>query len=400
MNSALPRPSSAIFFAVSTLLALGGCTVYEPTPRREVVYVAQAPTVEVERSNGVYIESVNDFETPLNPYGEWVVVESYGRCWRPSRVGAEWRPYSNGQWVHSDAGWCWQSEEPWGWATYHYGRWDFHGSLGWIWVPATHWAPAWVEWRSGGGYIGWAPLPPDHRARFAIESRRAEDHYVFVAEGHFVEPVRPRNIVINNTTVINKTVNITNTTVINNTVINQGPRVEVVERASGHRVTTVPATSLRHSQEAPVAAQHPDLSRDHRAAPAARNTTERSLPNQGNATSSPGPRAPDASRPTAAPVYTQGEVSTGRGQPQPNAPGRRPTPAESPVSATTPAPSPQNTAPATAQEAPVRRDAHPAPPKAKRREKQPQKQPQKQREKDERQPVPATAAPAVPAPAP
>jgi hypothetical protein len=33
--------------------------------------------------------------------------------------------------------------------------------LGWVWVPGTRWAPAWVSWRSGDGYYGWAPLPPD-----------------------------------------------------------------------------------------------------------------------------------------------------------------------------------------------------------------------------------------------
>jgi hypothetical protein len=27
-------------------------------------------------------------------------------------------------------------------------------------VPGYQWAPAWVSWRYGGGYCGWAPLPP------------------------------------------------------------------------------------------------------------------------------------------------------------------------------------------------------------------------------------------------
>jgi hypothetical protein len=34
------------------------------------------------------------------------------------------------------------------------------GGRGWGWVPGTMWGPAWVSWRSGGGYAGWAPLPP------------------------------------------------------------------------------------------------------------------------------------------------------------------------------------------------------------------------------------------------
>jgi len=40
------------------------------------------------------------------------------------------RRYSNGRWQRTDAGWYWSSEEPWAWATYHYGRWDFSGQFG------------------------------------------------------------------------------------------------------------------------------------------------------------------------------------------------------------------------------------------------------------------------------
>ena len=32
---------------------------------------------------------------------------------------------------------------------------------GWCWVPGYTWGPAWVSWRYGDGYCGWAPLPPD-----------------------------------------------------------------------------------------------------------------------------------------------------------------------------------------------------------------------------------------------
>ncbi|HEX4138962.1 MAG TPA: DUF6600 domain-containing protein, partial [Candidatus Methylacidiphilales bacterium] len=33
-----------------------------------------------------------------------------------------------------------------------------------VWVPGYTWAPAWVSWRYGDGYVGWAPLPPDSLA--------------------------------------------------------------------------------------------------------------------------------------------------------------------------------------------------------------------------------------------
>ena len=104
---------------------------------------------EVSVDVGVAIHTESDFYEPLTPHGEWVVVGSYGRCWRPSRVEADWRPYCNGSWQRTDAGWYWASDEPWGWATYHYGRWDFDAEFGWYWVPQTQWAPAWVSWHEG-----------------------------------------------------------------------------------------------------------------------------------------------------------------------------------------------------------------------------------------------------------
>ena len=48
---------------------------------------------------------------------------AYGWSWTPYDVPIDWRPYSVGRWVYTDDGWTWMSQEPWGWATYHYGRW-------------------------------------------------------------------------------------------------------------------------------------------------------------------------------------------------------------------------------------------------------------------------------------
>ena len=128
---------------IALLLALAaGCVVAPATPAA---------------SSAVYADP---FEQPLAPYGEWIVIAPYGRVWRPLGVSPGWRPYLYGQWVWTDEGWFWASDEPWGWATYHYGRWLLDPALGWIWVPAYEWAPAWVVWRSGGGYVGWAPLLP------------------------------------------------------------------------------------------------------------------------------------------------------------------------------------------------------------------------------------------------
>ncbi len=93
--------------------------------------------------------------------GNWVQTDQYGYVFQPNVQDPNWAPYTVGSWAYSDAGWTWVSDEPWGWATYHYGRWVNIDGIGWVWVPGTRWAPAWVSWRSGGGYYGWAPLPPD-----------------------------------------------------------------------------------------------------------------------------------------------------------------------------------------------------------------------------------------------
>lgn len=115
-------------------------------------------SVELGGQGGVTLDT---FDGPLQPYGQWVVVGNHGRVWRPS-VPAGWRPYYYGRWEWTNEGWLWVSDEPWGWATYHYGRWTHDPYYGWIWVPGTEWAPAWVSWRSSGDVIGWAPLAPGY----------------------------------------------------------------------------------------------------------------------------------------------------------------------------------------------------------------------------------------------
>ncbi len=227
-----------------------GCTTYIRQP-----YEARA-----DEPSSVEIHAESDFYEPLSSYGRWEVVGSYGRCWIPGHVDAGWRPYCNGNWQRTDAGWYWASEEPWGWATYHYGRWDLSAEFGWYWVPQTQWAPAWVSWHEGGGYIGWAPLYPTSRFRgdsvevdVRIISPRA---YVFVEERQFLSPVRPTTVVVNNTTIINKTVNITKIKVVNKTVINEGPHTTVIEQASGRKLQVVPVRQLRSQEEAPVVAKH------------------------------------------------------------------------------------------------------------------------------------------------
>ena len=104
--------------------------------------------------------SLQVFYDDLSPYGQWVNDPDYGYVWAPS-VASDFSPYSSdGHWVLTDEGWTWVSDYPWGWAPFHYGRWNFNPAFGWIWIPDTVWGPAWVSWRRSPGYYGWAPLGP------------------------------------------------------------------------------------------------------------------------------------------------------------------------------------------------------------------------------------------------
>ncbi|HMG05065.1 MAG TPA: cell envelope integrity protein TolA, partial [Chthoniobacterales bacterium] len=108
--------------------------------------------------------SYDTFYTQLDRYGDWRETSDYGYVWQPRQAQSRtWRPYTDGHWVYTDVGWTWVSEEPFGWATYHYGRWTRLRNIGWVWVPGDEWAPAWVSWRKSNDYVGWAPLPPEAR---------------------------------------------------------------------------------------------------------------------------------------------------------------------------------------------------------------------------------------------
>jgi hypothetical protein len=97
------------------------------------------------------------YDDELGRHGSWITIGGYGNVWRPY-VSAGWRPYYYGHWSRSRSG-CltWVSYEPWGWAPYHYGRWSHDPLHGWFWLPGSGYAPAWVYWWYGSGYIGWAP---------------------------------------------------------------------------------------------------------------------------------------------------------------------------------------------------------------------------------------------------
>jgi hypothetical protein len=184
---------------------------------------------------------VNIFYEELAPYGTWLWVEGYGRVWQPHGVPPGWRPYTDGRWVFTDAGWTWVSDWEWGWAPFHYGRWLPSPAYGWVWVPGTVWGPAWVVWHHGAGWVGWAPLPPaavwepaGHLHITHIERHLHPSQFCFVRERDILAPRLHHHIVppAENTRLVHVTKNVTNYTVINKQVVNQSIRVDSVERAA------------------------------------------------------------------------------------------------------------------------------------------------------------------------
>lgn len=101
------------------------------------------------------------FFDELKDEGDWTLIEPYGWCFRPRVNFVAWRPYLEGWWEPSDYwGWIWNTNEPYGWVTYHYGAWFYDSYQGWVWQPGPVWGPAWVAWVAVGDYVGWAPLGP------------------------------------------------------------------------------------------------------------------------------------------------------------------------------------------------------------------------------------------------
>jgi len=185
--------------------------------------------------------SFSIFYNSLKPYGHWVKHPSYGQIWVSNVNG--FSPYSTGgHWAYTDYGWTWVSNYDWGWAPFHYGRWAYDPMYGgWYWVPGYEWAPAWVAWRGGGDYYGWAPLSPGLNISFGVSYNSIpNDRWVFAPHRYITSPYisryyvpRSRNVtIIKNTTIVN------NVTVKNNVHYVAGPGKADVERVNHTKIQT------------------------------------------------------------------------------------------------------------------------------------------------------------------
>ena len=192
-----------------------------------------------------YGVSFQVFYDELSPYGDWVKDARHGYIWLPA-VYDDFHPYgSNGHWVMTEYGNTWVSDFDWGWAPFHYGRWyfdDYYQS--WAWIPGYDWAPAWVNWRTGGGYYGWAPMGPG--VSISVRVNIPAFHWIFIPHARIYHsyPVQYYAPYNSRVKIINKTKIINNTVVYNNYNFYGGPSRREVQQYTRQ---AVPVYNIRTS---------------------------------------------------------------------------------------------------------------------------------------------------------
>ncbi|MFT2007328.1 DUF6600 domain-containing protein [Pontibacter sp. 13R65] len=187
-------------------------------------------------AQGGAVVSFQTFYDELAPYGRWIHNPAHGYVWAPN-VEPGFQPYATrGHWVMTEFGNTWVSDYRWGWAPFHYGRWLYDDYYGWLWVPGHEWGPAWVHWRTGGDYYGWAPLGPGMYVNVSFNIPMA--HWVFVPRRYITSP-RIYRYCVPQTHVVNI---YHNTTIINNYYTNSnrtyvyGPRTHDIEQHTRKKV--------------------------------------------------------------------------------------------------------------------------------------------------------------------
>jgi hypothetical protein len=225
-----------------------------------------------------------EFYDQLAPHGEWVQVQpeeiglepkiaatgsssgikdAYGSnntnvgmiyVWKPapqlgvvSTVGSTpvYAPYSNGQWVNTDAGWYFKGASPVEETVSHYGRWVNTPSAGWLWVPGRVWSPAWVDWRQNDEYVSWAPLPPSVYLVNGTMSAQVIDNnnYVIVERRYFLEPevYKYNNLYYTDGSriLVSGLTSIPGIILADNLIVNRGPDVNIIQYIYGRNIELV-----------------------------------------------------------------------------------------------------------------------------------------------------------------
>ncbi len=142
---------------------------------------AQAPDPQQDAQSTADVDD-SEINAALDGSGTWEEDPDYGEVWRPDAtlVGADFTPYETcGSWVNTAYGMTFNCDYGWGWLPFHYGRWGWIGNR-WGWVRGHQWGPGWVDWRRGGGVVGWRPMGPEGGRYHPMDS-----HWRFQNENEF-----------------------------------------------------------------------------------------------------------------------------------------------------------------------------------------------------------------------
>jgi hypothetical protein len=169
-------------------------------------------------SEGQYVNPGTVGAEDLSVYGTWQGDPDYGGVWFPSNVSYDWQPYRNGHWTWvAPWGWTWIEAEPWGFAPFHYGRWNRFGNR-WGWIPGPTvvrpiYSPALVVFvggnNFGGGVTAWFPLGPREVYQPWYHTSPQYINRVNVSNIYDRNVVNVRNV-YNSRTVVNTYVNVDN----------------------------------------------------------------------------------------------------------------------------------------------------------------------------------------------
>lgn len=212
------------------IIALTAMTIFLFHPFENKA-VAQTGYYENNYNDGI---SFGVFYQTLAPYGRWVNHREYGYVWIPN-VERDFRPYvTHGYWVMTDYGNTWVSDFEWGWAPFHYGRWYYDDIYGWTWIPGYEWAPAWVVWRHGGGFYGWAPLGP--HIQVSVHIQLPSFYWVFLPAKYLYHPHLHRYYKPHTPAIYNRTTIINHIHIHNNQKYYTGPAPHEYQRETGYKV--------------------------------------------------------------------------------------------------------------------------------------------------------------------
>lgn len=208
------------------------------------------------RTSGFSFSNLFSKESAASPSDENVDMIF---IWKPSVklavapiMGSEpnmYIPYTNGQWVHTDAGWYFKAPTPVEELVHHYGRWVNSPTTGWVWIPGRVWAPAWVDWKENDEFIAWAPIPA---STYVVNDEIKtpvidDDKYILVEKKDFLKPNLHKYIRIENKNkvIINEMSRTEGIKVKNHKIYNKGPEVSDIEKFWGNKIENVKINKVK-----------------------------------------------------------------------------------------------------------------------------------------------------------